>query len=186
MSTRRKILKGIIIIIALAVAALFLMAFNNLYWEITGERLFNPPTFSSNRTNASTTNTLQEATVTNVIDAVTFETSTGERVRLVGVVCTVKSHGGWTEEAKEFTTELILNQTVWLDSDIVGPGRFPEGTGLYPTNMHNTRLRYVWLSEPTDTTDEEQIILYQLGAQLVLGGHAIASTDPNDWNLSRR
>jgi len=97
--------------------------------------------------------------VTRVIDGDTIEIATGERVRFIGVDTPERNTPG-SDEATEFVSSLLLNQTVWLEAD---------GND---TDAHGRLRRYVWLSAPTDTADRLQIVTYQLNALLLANGLA--------------
>jgi len=65
-----------------------------------------------------------------------------------------------TDEAARFVRERAEGLTVWLEAD----GRDRDAYG---------RLRrYVWLMQPTNTQDPNQISRYMLNALLLSNGHA--------------
>jgi len=100
-----------------------------------------------------------EARVTRVIDGDTFVLTTGERVRLIGVNTPERDEQGF-DEATAFTSDLILNATVWLESD---------GDNV---DRHGRLRRYVWLQYPDDRTDPDQIRTFMLNALLLEHGYA--------------
>jgi endonuclease YncB( thermonuclease family) len=102
---------------------------------------------------------LTEAVVSRIIDGDTLEISTGERVRLIGVDAPERNDPGGSD-ATSFVSNLVLNKTVWLESD---------GNN---TDRYERLRRYVWIEIPTDTGDSEQIQKYQLNALLLLNGLA--------------
>ncbi len=60
--------------------------------------------------------------VTRVIDGDTFETETGEKVRLIGINAPEISDI-FGQEAKQYLSDLILNKTVELQSDNISNDR---------------------------------------------------------------
>jgi len=102
---------------------------------------------------------LTEATVLRVIDGDTIVLTCGERVRLIGIDAPERGEAG-ANEATQFVREKVEGLTVWLEAD--GPDRDRIG-----------RLRrYVWLQQPTNTQDENQIRQNQLNALLLENGLA--------------
>jgi len=102
---------------------------------------------------------LTPATVLRVIDGDTIELAGGEVVRLIGVDTPEPGEPG-AGEATRFVRERTEGLTVWLEAD----GR--------DRDAHGRLRRYVWLRQPTDTRDANQIRRYQLNALLLSGGHA--------------
>ena len=102
---------------------------------------------------------LTQATVSRVIDGDTIELTSGERVRFIGVDAPERGEAG-ANEATQFVRELVEGRTVWLEAD--GADRDRWG-----------RLRrYVWLRQPTNPRDENEIRQFQLNALLLQAGHA--------------
>jgi len=102
---------------------------------------------------------LTQATVLRVIDGDTIELANGERVRLIGVDAPERGRPG-ANEAAQFVRERVEGRTVWLEADGNDQGR------------HGRLRRYVWLQEPTNTQDKNQIRQHQLNALLLTNGHA--------------
>jgi len=102
---------------------------------------------------------LTEVLVARVIDGDTFETTDGERVRLIGVDAPERDQPGGSE-ATAFAHEHLYGQTVWLEAD-----------GNDTDNFGRLR-RYVWLNIPGDVECPEYIQRYQLNALLLSTGHA--------------
>jgi len=102
---------------------------------------------------------LTQATVVRVIDGDTFELSGGERVRLIGVDAPELGRPG-SNEATQFVRERVEGRTVWLEAD--GADR----------DRHGRLRRYVWLQQPTNPRDTNQIRQHQLNALLLTNGHA--------------
>lgn len=100
--------------------------------------------------------TLEKAELIRVVDGDTLivkrEGSAEERVRLIGVNTPESVHPDETKNsesgkaASEYTKELLANHTdVWLQQDIS------------ETDTYGRLLRYVWLEEPSDTRNVEEI-----------------------------
>lgn len=105
---------------------------------------------------------LTQAVVQRVIDGDTIVLTTGERVRFIGVDAPEIGEEG-ADEATQFVRDLIDGQTIWLEAD----DRDVDAFG---------RLRrYIWLQEPTDVNDEQQIRSYMLNAMMLEEGHAVVA-----------
>jgi len=102
---------------------------------------------------------LTQATVLRVIDGDTIELASGERVRLIGVDAPERGRPG-ANDSTQFVRERVEGQTVWLEADGADQDR------------HGRLRRYVWLQQPTNTQDENQIRQHQLNALLLANGHA--------------
>ncbi|MCL2232661.1 MAG: thermonuclease family protein [Treponema sp.] len=102
---------------------------------------------------------LTQATVVRVIDGDTIELAGGERVRLIGVDAPERGRPG-ANEAAQFVRERTEGRTVWLEADGANQDR------------HGRLRRYVWLQQPANPRDENQIRQYQLNALLLANGHA--------------
>jgi len=102
---------------------------------------------------------LTQATVLRVIDGDTIELAGGEIVRLIGVDTPEPGEPG-ASEATRFVRERAEGLTVWLEAD----GR--------DRDVHGRLRRYVWLRQPTNTQDANQIRQHQLNALLLSSGHA--------------
>ena len=105
------------------------------------------------------THNITEAHVTRVIDGDTIELADGRRVRLIGIDAPEIGEAG-ADEATQFVSDLILDQTVWLE---------PDGDD---TDRFGRLRRYVWVQEPVDPTDEHEIKAYMLNALLLEHGLA--------------
>ena len=104
---------------------------------------------------------LEYALVTRVIDGDTIELEGGYRVRFIGVDAPEVGEPG-AVEATEFVRYRVEGQTVWLEPDGDDKDRFGR------------LRRYVWLTEPADTTCETTIRTYMLNALLLEYGLASA------------
>jgi len=102
---------------------------------------------------------LAEATVARVIDGDTIVLACGERVRLIGVDAPEVGRPG-ADRATGFVRERVEGRTVWLEAD----GR--------DRDAHGRLRRYVWLRQPTNARDANQIRRYLLNAQLLSYGLA--------------
>ena len=114
--------------------------------------MFGMPVFSQQ-------SALTEATVARVIDGDTLELANGERVRLIGVDAPEHGRPG-SNEATQFVRGRVEGRTVWLEAD--GADR----------DRHGRLRRYVWLQQPTNSRDENQIRQHQLNALLLTSGLA--------------
>jgi micrococcal nuclease len=115
-----------------------------------------------------TESSLESAIVARVIDGDTIVLDNGERVRLIGVDSPEMGERGADEgaqpgaiEAKQFVSELVLGQTVWLESEGRDRDRFER------------LRRYVWLELPDDTDSVDEIRNKMLNAMLIAEGHAV-------------
>ncbi|MCL2193373.1 MAG: thermonuclease family protein [Treponema sp.] len=102
---------------------------------------------------------LTQATVQRVIDGDTIELASGEIVRLIGVDTPEIGEPG-ANAATQFVRERVEGRTVWLEAD----GR--------DRDAHGRLRRYVWLRQPTNTQDANQIRQHQLNALLLQNGLA--------------
>ncbi|MCL2381233.1 MAG: thermonuclease family protein [Treponema sp.] len=102
---------------------------------------------------------LTQATVLRVIDGDTIELAGGERVRFIGIDAPETGEPG-ADEATRFVRELVQGRTVWLEADGADRDRFGR------------LRRYVWIQQPTNTQDPDQIRRYQLNALLLQHGLA--------------
>lgn len=94
-----------------------------------------------------------------VIDGDTFQTDTGERVRLIGLDAAEIGEPG-ADEATEFLRVLIAGKPVWLEPD----GNEKDRWGRYRS--------YVWVEKPKDVNDETEIRKNQVNAKILEAGHA--------------
>ena len=102
---------------------------------------------------------LTEAAVLRVVDGDTIELVGGEFVRLIGVDAPELGEPG-ANEAAQFVRERVQGRTVWLEAD--GADR----------DRHGRLRRYVWLRQPGNTGDANQIRRHQLNAMLLENGLA--------------
>lgn len=115
---------------------------------------------------------LQRATVEKVVDGDTLKVSVDgkeERVRLIGVdtpESVAPQAERNTEEGKEasaHTKSLVsVGQTVYLQTD------------REDTDKYGRLLRYVWLEEPDDARDPDEVATKMLNGKLVSDGYAKA------------
>lgn len=113
---------------------------------------------------------LEEATVVRVVDGDTLVVDlSGEDyyVRLIGVDTPESVHPDASrnteegEDASEYTKSLVeCGSTVYLQKD------------TSDTDTYDRLLRYVWLEEPEDVWDEEEVTEKMLNAILVINGYA--------------
>lgn len=112
--------------------------------------------FGLTQRNTTEDKSLEKAELIRVVDGDTLivkrEGSAEERVRLIGVNTPESVHPDETKNsesgkaASEYTKELLANHTdVWLQQDIS------------ETDTYGRLLRYVWLEEPSDTRNVEEI-----------------------------
>ena len=106
-----------------------------------------------------TQSALTQATVVRVIDGDTIELAGGDRVRLIGVDAPEIGSPG-SNEAARFVRERVEGRTVWLEAD--GADR----------DRHGRLRRYVWLQQPANPRDANQIRQHQLNALLLANGFA--------------
>ncbi len=114
----------------------------------------------------------ERAVIVRVVDGDTLVVDRGggdEKVRLIGIDCPESVNSNElknTEEgraASDFTKGVVSKgQAVWLQKDISD------------TDKYGRLLRYVWLSEPEDAGNANEVEDYMLNAVLVANGHAIA------------
>lgn len=109
--------------------------------------------------------TLEEATVTEVVDGDTlWVTIDGkeEKVRLIGIDCPeyTKEIEPYGKEATEFTTNELLGKTVYLQKD------------HSDTDSYDRLLRYVWIEDISDNLDDNNIFDYLFNNILVKEGLA--------------
>ncbi|PNR95841.1 thermonuclease family protein [Petrotoga sp. 9PWA.NaAc.5.4] len=115
---------------------------------------------------------LEEAIVTRVIDGDTAEIEIEGnfyKVRFIGIntpesTTRIEPYG---KEASDFTKQYLSGKTVFLEKDIS------------ETDRYGRLLRYIWLEQPKEITDEE-IRTKMFNAILVLNGYANAATYPPD------
>lgn len=115
---------------------------------------------------------LERATVVRVVDGDTLVVSVGgreERVRLIGIDCPEsvapepERNTPEGEDAAAFTKGLVKRgDTVWLERD------------ANDTDQYGRLLRYVWLEEPSDPDDADEIGEKMLNGVLVREGYAKA------------
>ena len=108
---------------------------------------------------------LEEAVVYRVIDGDTIVLVGGERVRFIGIDTPEMGfldgqYEAGATEATEFVRSLIDGRTVWLEADGADRDRFDR------------LRRKIWIQEPHDPTDPEEIKRYQLNALLLIFGLA--------------
>lgn len=100
------------------------------------------------------------ATIQRVVDGDTFELTTGEKVRIIGVntpESTTKKEP-YGIEASDYTKEMLTGKTVYLQKDVS------------ETDRYGRLLRYVWLEVPHEVT-EETIAKYMFNAHLIMEGY---------------
>lgn len=129
-----------------------------------------------------------QATIIRVIDGDTVELEGGERVRFIGVDAPeVDEVGGaeatefvkeilWQTELGQAATDTEQGAIVWLEADGNNRDRFGR------------LRRYIWLQQPLDAQNENEIRRHQLNALLLKNGHArvmIIGT-PRNEQLFRR
>lgn len=137
--------------------------------ELTDETLVSSDDTESNTTK-STANNLEVATVVRVVDGDTLVVQVdGENhyVRLIGIDAAESVHPDEsknTEEGQEASDHLksILSagDIVYLQKDIS------------ETDKYGRLLRYVWLEEPTDVWNEDEVTSKMLNAILIIDGYA--------------
>ncbi len=121
-------------------------------------------TYENNENIATQSIELEEAVVTKVIDGDTIWVDiNGDRkkVRFIGVNCPeyttkIEEYG---KEATEYTTDKLEGKTIYLQKDTTN------------TDSYDRLLRYVWLDDITEVTDES-IDEYLFNAMLVKEGLA--------------
>ena len=107
---------------------------------------------------------LQEAYVTKVVDGDTIWVNIEgkeEKIRLIGVNSPeyTKEIEPYGKEATEFTTNKLLNKTIYLQKDVSD------------TDSYDRLLRYVW-TDKIDVINEENIKNYLFNYSLVYEGYA--------------
>lgn len=153
---------------AALVVTLFVLASSGLGLFFLGSDLENTQNPSYQEVPA----TLEQAFVVRVVDGDTLVVDRGngdEKVRLIGIDCpeSVSSDKAKnTEEgraASDFTKSVIpVGQAVWLQKD------------TSDTDRYGRLLRYVWLSEPEDVKNAEEVKSRMFNAILIVNGHAVA------------
>jgi len=113
------------------------------------QQFSKPPQFVTAPTPISN---FREAEVNRIVDGY-IELSTREQVRLIGIVY-------YNKESIDFLSELIVGRTVWLE---------PDGIRV---DFDGRIRRYVWLKYPTNPTDTQTILIYQVNAIMLLKGYA--------------
>ena len=102
---------------------------------------------------------LTPATVARVIDGDTIVLASGERVRFIGLDAPEVGMPG-ADEATRFVRQRVEGRVVWLEADGADRDRFGR------------LRRYVWLQQPTNPQDPNQIRQHQLNALLLANGLA--------------
>src|SRR5690606_7166294 len=108
----------------------------------------------------------EQATVRRVIDGDTFETTSGQRVRLIGID-TPEVHGKsepYGKEASAFSKQHLTERKVWMFRDVSD------------TDRYGRLLRYIFLQGDTDMFNE----------RLVAEGYAQPYTYPPDVLFAER
>jgi len=122
---------------------------------------------------ADVSSDLEQATVERVVDGDTLllRGNDGKRdyVRLIGIDApesVAEDESRNCEEGRiaseHLKSMLSSGQTIWLQKDVSD------------TDRYGRLLRYVWIEEPTDVTDESQVESRMLNAILVAQGYAQA------------
>ena len=138
--------------IIIALIIIFITIFLALFARATLQEKSKTNTSSRNTniTDIFTNNSqieLEEAYVTKVIDGDTIWAlinGNEEKIRLIGIDCPeyTKEIEAYGKEATEFTTEKLLNKTIYLQKDITN------------TDNYGRLLRYVWTQKIDEITDE--------------------------------
>lgn len=122
--------------------------------------------------------TMEETFLVNhVVDGDTFDISTGERVRLICVDTPETDEEGY-QEAKDYMTELLLNQEVELVKDIS------------ETDRYGRLLRYVYLEDGTFVNAElvrlgyAEVYRYSPDTALCNEIEAVAPAEEIETNLN--
>lgn len=118
----------------------------------------------------------QKAVVSRVIDGDTIVADidgTEYKVRFILVNTPETSHPvkgvePYGKEAKRFTTEALLDTTVYLEKDVSD------------TDKYGRLLRYVWLKKPSTPVSENDIYSYCFNSILLEQGYAQLATFPPD------
>ena len=125
----------------------------------------------------TSSNTFQEATVTNVVDGDTIDVSFNgktQRVRLILVNTPETVHPSepvqfFGSEASKYTKDQLLNKTVYLEKDVS------------ETDKYGRYLYYVWLARPkTNEPTQEEVGKYNFNSLLLENGYAQLATYPPD------
>lgn len=153
MSTRNKIIIGIV-----ALLAIFAVS----YFDLGGV----DEEYSSDLV-------LDKVTVKRVVDGdtiiATFADGKDQRVRFIGLN-TPESVKADTEveyfaiEASDYTTEKLTGKTLYLEQDVSG------------TDQYGRVLAYLWLEKPVEPVDEAEIRSKMFNAIIILDGYANART----------
>ena len=101
-----------------------------------------------------------KATIQRVVDGDTFELTTGEKVRIIGVntpESTTKTEP-YGKEASNYTKEILTGKTIYLQKDVSESDRYGR------------LLRYAWLEEPKEIT-KATIAKYMFNAHLLIEGY---------------
>ena len=104
-------------------------------------------------------NTLEQSIVERVIDGDTIVLTCGERVRFIGINAPEIGEPG-ADEATQFVRDMVEGKTVWLESD--GNDR----------DIYDRLRRYVWVVQPVNSHDEDEIRASMLNAMLLERGLA--------------
>ena len=103
--------------------------------------------------------TLEHSIVERVIDGDTIVLTCGERVRFIGINAPEIGEPG-ADEATQFVRDMVEGKTVWLESD--GNDR----------DIYDRLRRYVWIVQPANSHDEDEIRRGMLNAMLLERGLA--------------
>ncbi|MEG6533717.1 thermonuclease family protein [Mycobacterium sp. Z3061] len=117
----------------------------------------------------------ESVTIERTIDGDTFELTDGRKVRLIGVNTpeSTKEQEIYGKEASAYTKSMLEGKTVYLQKDVS------------ETDQYGRYLRLVWLEQPTNAMDEEEIRAKLFNAILVLNGYAEPSTYEPDTTYSQ-
>jgi len=116
----------------------------------------------------------QRAIVQRVIDGDTIELTNKKRVRLIGINTPESTYKieVYGKEAQNYSQEKLAGRTIWLQKEISDSDRYGR------------LLRIVWLEQPVDSRNEDEIRLKMFNAELILNGYAEPSTFPPDVKYS--
>lgn len=182
-SNKRNLKRTSLTSAVLLVIALVVFAASQCGIDLSGSNENSTNTSSTAATSTtSTTSTLQAATVERVVDGDTIIVEVDgqrERVRLIGLdtpESVAPEEYRNTEEGMEASdhTKSILpaGTTVWLEQDVSD------------VDQYDRLLRYVWLEEPTDSNNEDEVVAKMLNAQLIADGWAVAKDYEPDTKWS--
>ena len=138
--------------------------------KTTDETLVSSDDTDNNITIETTTSNLEVATVVRVVDGDTLVVTvngTDRYVRLIGIDAAESVHPDQSkntevgEEASEHLKSILsAGDILYLQKDVS------------ETDKYDRLLRYVWLEEPTDVWDEDEVISKMLNAILIIDGYA--------------